>query len=86
MDAPQPEWPQTDFHQSDDGASVVFSVAHLGSVYGVGTVTRDFILVRNNPSALSGSLTFNLEFSMHQKSLLQLNRLESKLSLILSSN
>ena len=76
MDALQPQWPQTNFYRSEDATRVMFSVDDLGSVYGVGTVTRNFIFVRNNPSAFSGSLSLNLEFSMHQKSFLQLTSLK----------
>jgi hypothetical protein len=78
LEAPQARWPETEFHRSDDSTGVIFSVEDLGS-YGVGTLRRDFILVRNTPDDNSeNTVYFYLEFSMHQKSFLQLTSLEAQ--------
>lgn len=75
MEAPQPAWPETLFSHTDGNLGVVYSVKDLG-FYGTGTVTLHFIMIRTfqytNPES---SLTLELEFSAHKKTLIQLTSL-----------
>jgi len=61
-------WSPINFHQNNDGKSIIFAVDDLG-FQGVGTVTLDFLL---RPGQGQTSFQIEIQYTMHTPALIQL--------------
>lgn len=76
LEAPQSSWPENQFRQTDHTQGIIYSVQDLG-LYGTGTVTLNFRMVQFSHDSSENNLHFTVEFSMHQKTFLQLTSLRA---------
>ena len=74
LEVPGGSWPPIHFQQSSDGKGATLEIHDLG-IQGTGTVTLSFLL---KPFSEQHSFNFEVKFSMHEKTFIQLTRQEAR--------